>query len=157
MNISIIDIVVAAILVNTFVEFIILTFKRGGKYIREWYKNFKIGAYFMDIISAIIAVFLSTILTKNIKYQILLVIIIGLLHDSIFGYFVKNSGIKTGVINLFKNYANEVGVTILIVDAIMLVATLLFTYILRYYLNREVTILIGFIVFYIGLLIIYSF
>ena len=156
-TINIIELIVSAIIVDTVIGYYLLITNKGGRYIKEWYKMFTIGAYSMDILSIVFATYISVLLTDNIYKQLLLVICIGLVHDITFGYFVKNSKTKSKIINLFKNYANELGITILIVDSLMLISTLLLAYFMKKYLERDVILLIGIIVFYIGLLMVYSF
>ena len=154
---SFISLVFSAILVDTVIGYYLLLSNRGGKYIREWYNQFTIGAYIMDILSIVIGTFLATKISSGIYYQILTVVIIGLIHDITFGYFVNKIQSESKIINLFKNYANENGVNILIVDAIMLVATLLFS---NYFYKLTSNVIISFlsiITTYIGLFMIYSF
>jgi hypothetical protein len=154
---SLISLVFSAILVDTLIGYYLLLSNRGGKYIREWYNQFTIGAYIMDVLSIVIGTFLATKISSGIYYQILTVVIIGLIHDITFGYFVNKIQSESKIINLFKNYANENGVNILIVDAIMLVATLLFS---NYFYKLTSNVIISFlsiITTYIGLFMIYSF
>jgi hypothetical protein len=87
----------------------------------------------------------------------LAVVIIGLIHDTAFGYFINKIQSESKIINLFKNYANENGINILIVDVIMLVATLIFS---NYFYKLYPSVIISFlsiITTYIGLFMIYSF
>lgn len=154
---SLLSLVFSAILVDTIIGYYLLLSNRGGTYIKEWYKQFTIGAYIMDILSIIIGTYLATLTSNNIYYQIIAVTIIGLIHDTTFGFFVNKIQTKSKIINLFKNYANELGPVILIVDAFMLVSTLLLS---NYFYKLLPNILITFlsiIATYIGLFMIYSF
>jgi hypothetical protein len=154
---SLISLVFSAILVDTLIGYYLLLSNRGGKYIREWYNQFTIGAYLMDVLSIVVGTFLATKISSNIYYQILAVVIIGLIHDTTFGYFINKIQSESKIINLFKNYANENGINILIVDAIMLVATLIFS---NYFYKLYPSVIISFlsiITTYIGLFMIYSF
>jgi accessory gene regulator protein AgrB len=154
---SLVSLVFSAILVDTLIGYYLLLSNRGGNYIREWYKQFTIGAYLMDVLSIVVGTFLATNISSNIYYQILAVVIIGLIHDTSFGYFINKIQSDSKIINLFKNYANENGINILIVDAIMLVATLIFS---SYFYKLFPTVIISFlsiITTYIGLFMIYSF
>ena len=100
-NLSITTLAVSAIIVDTVIGYYLLITKRGGKYIKEWYKNFTIGAYVMDILSIVIGTYIATRLTSNFYHQIILVVIVGLIHDLSFGFFLNRSGIRTPVLNLF--------------------------------------------------------
>jgi len=85
---SVITLVVAAIIVENIVLFIIYFNKNSGQSIRQWYNQLTIGAYAMDITSATIGAFLATLLTSNYYTQLLFVVIIGLIHDISFGSFL---------------------------------------------------------------------
>jgi hypothetical protein len=147
----------SAILVDTIIGYYLLLSNRGGKYIKEWYNTFTIGAYVMDILSIIIGTYLATLFSNNIYYQVLTVVIIGLVHDISFGIFVNKIESKSKILNLFKNYSNELGSIILIVDALMLVSTLLLsTYSYKLLSNISITFL-SVVTSYIGLFMIYSF
>ena len=156
-NLSITTLAVSAIIVDTVIGYFLLITKRGGKYIKEWYKNFTIGAYVMDILSIVIGTYIATRLTNNFYHQIILVVIVGLIHDLSFGFFLNRSGIRTSVLNLFKNYADELGATILLVDALMLVSTIVLGYFLKEKLSKDNIIFSGIFTMYFGLLMIYSF
>ena len=156
-NHSILTLTVSAIIVDTIIGYYLLITKRGGKYIKEWYKLFTIGAYIMDILSIVIGTYIATLLSNDLYKQLAIVILVGLIHDLSFGYFVSNYGIKSKILNLFNNYAKELGVTILIVDAFMLVSTLILSYILNNNLSYNNISFLGILTFYIGLLMIYSF
>jgi hypothetical protein len=154
---SFISLVFSAILVDTVIGYYLLLSNRGGKYIREWYNQFTIGAYLMDVLSIVIGTFLATKISNDIYYQILAVVIIGLIHDTTFGYFVNKIQSESKIINLFKNYANENGINILIVDAFMLVATILFSNYFYKLFPTAIILFLSIITTYIGLFMIYSF
>jgi hypothetical protein len=90
--------------------------------------------------------------------QLLYVVIIGLVHDISFALFLNNVNTKTSkVLEFFKNYAKEYGKKILVVDALMLVSTLLVSNFLLNTFSNVSIIFLGVLTFYIGLLIVYSF
>ena len=154
---SILSLVFSAILVDTVIGYYLLLSNRGGTYIKEWYKQFTIGAYIMDILSIVIGTYLATLISKNIYYQVLAAVIIGVIHDTVFGFFVNKIKTESKILNLFKNYANELGPLILIVDAFMLVSTLLLSnYFYKLFPNTLITFF-SIISTYVGLFMIYSF
>ena len=154
---SILSLTFSAILVDTVIGYYLLLNNKGGRYIREWYKQFTLGAYLMDVLSIIIGTYLAILTTDDIYYQIFTVIIIGLIHDITFGFFVNKVQSESKILKLFKDYANELGPTILIVDAAMLVSTILLSrYFYKLLSNVTITIL-SVITTYIGLYMIYSF
>lgn len=156
-NLSLTTLTVSAIIVDTVIGYYLLITKRGGRYIKEWYKTFTIGAYTMDVLSIVIGTYIATSLTNNLYKQLLFVIIVGLIHDISFGVFLSKTNVKSTVLDLFRNYANELGTTILIVDAFMLVSTILLAHFLKSNLSITNISYLGIVTLYIGLLMIYSF
>lgn len=156
-NLSLTTLTVSAIIVDTVIGYYLLITKRGGRYIKEWYKTFTIGAYTMDVLSIVIGTYIATSLTNNVYKQLLFVIIVGLIHDISFGVFLSKTNVKSTVLDLFRNYANELGTTILIVDAFMLVSTILLAHFLKSNLSITNISYLGIVTLYIGLLMIYSF
>ena len=154
---TIITLAVAAIIVDTIGGYILLLTK-SGKTIREWYSKFTIGAYTMDIASLTIGTYLATLLTPNFYMQLLYVIIIGLIHDTSFALFLNSINTKSSkILEFFKDYAKEYGKKILLVDALMLVSTLLVSnYLFNTFSNVNIVFL-GVVTFYFGLLMVYSF
>ena len=157
-NHSIETLIVAAIIVDTIVCYLLLFNKKSGKSIRQWYKEFTIGAYVMDITSLIIGTYLATLLSTDFYMQLFYVVIIGLIHDVSFFTFLNNVNNKSSkVLEFFKNYAKEYGKQILVVDALMLISTLLVSnYLLNNFSNDNI-IFLGVLSSYIGLLMVYSF
>jgi len=156
-NHTILSLALSAIIVDTIIGYYLLLFNSGGVYIKEWYNKFNIGAYIMDILSIIIGTYLSTMISDNILVQIISVVIIGLVHDISFGCFVNKVETESKILTLFKNYANELGTNILIVDAFMLVSTLILSHFFSKVLCFSTSIILSITVFYIGLFMIYSF
>lgn len=156
-NIPISNILVSASVVDTIIALYLLLAKRGGKSIKQWYKDLGISAYSMDVLSLTFGVYIAMNLSKDIKKQILFVVLIGLIHDISFGYFLKNKKIKGPVMTIFRNYALENGFNILWVDALMLVVTLILTYFLTKNFKQQNIFFIGVLSFYIGLLVVHSF
>ena len=154
---TIITLAVAAIIVDTIGGYILLLTK-SGKTIREWYSKFTIGAYTMDIASLTIGTYLATLLTPNFYMQLFYVIIIGLIHDTSFALFLNSINTKSSkILEFFKDYAKEYGKKILLVDALMLVSTLLVSnYLFNTFSNVNI-IFLGVVTFYFGLLMVYSF
>jgi hypothetical protein len=154
---TIITLAVAAIIVDTIGGYILLLTK-SGKTIRQWYNQFTIGAYSMDIASLTIGTYLATLLTPNFYIQLLYVIIIGLIHDTSFALFLNSINTKSSkILEFFKDYAKEYGKKILLVDALMLVSTLLVSnYLFNTFSNVNIVFL-GVVTFYFGLLMVYSF
>ena len=155
---SITTLIIAGIIVENIVLYMLFFNKNSGKTIRQWYNQFTIGAYTMDITSAIIGSYLAILLTPNFYMQLVYVVIIGLIHDTSFGLFLNSINTKSSkVLQFFKDYAKEYGKKILLVDAAMLISTLFVSnYLLNTFSNVN-TIFLGVVTFYFGLLMVYSF
>ena len=126
--------------------------------IRQWYNEFTIGAYTMDIASVLIGTYLATLFTSNLYLQLLCVVIIGLIHDISFGMFLNSINTKSSkILEFFKKYAKEYRKKILFVDALILVSTLLVSNFLFNYLSNANIAFLGVLFLYIGLLFVYSF
>jgi SNF family Na+-dependent transporter len=154
---NIITLAVGAIIVDTIVGYILLLTK-SGKTIRQWYSQFTIGAYTMDIASLVIGTFLATLLTTNYYLQFVYVVIIGLIHDTSFALFLNNVNTKgSKIFQFFKDYAKEYGKKILLVDALMLISTLVVSNVLINTFSNTNIIFLGVLFSYFGLLMVYSF
>jgi len=154
---NIITLAVGAIIVDTIGGYILLLTK-SGKTIREWYNKFTIGAYSMDIASLVIGTFLATLLTTNYYLQFVYVVIIGLIHDTSFALFLNNVNTKgSKILQFFKDYAKEYGKKILLVDALMLISTLVVSNVLINTFSNTNIIFLGVLFLYFGLLMVYSF
>ncbi len=157
-NHSITTLIVAALIVENFVLLSLYFNKNSGKTIRQWYSQFTIGAYIMDVMSAIIGAFLATLLTSNYYMQFVLVVIIGLIHDISFGLFLNSINTKNSkILDFFKNYAKEYGKKILFVDALILVSTLAISNNLLKKFSYNIIVFFGFLFSYFSLLLVYSF
>jgi hypothetical protein len=155
---SITTLIIAGIIVENIVLYIIYFYKKSGKTIRQYYREFTIGAYSMDITSAIIGSYLAILLAPNFYMQLVYVVIIGLIHDTSFGLFLNSINTKSSkILQFFKDYAKENGKTILIVDALILLSTLLVSNFLYKTLSNTIIIFLGILFTYIGLLFVYSF
>jgi len=154
---TILTLIVAAVIIDTIGGYILLL-RKNGKTIREWYSKFTIGAYTMDIASLTIGTYLATLLTPNFYMQLVYVVIIGLIHDTSFAIFLNSVNTKSSkILEFFKDYAKEYGKKILLVDALMLVSTMLVSnYLLNTFSNANI-IFLGVLTFYFGLLMVYSF
>jgi hypothetical protein len=149
---------VGAIIVECFILGLIYFTALTRITIRQWYNEFTIGAYTVDIASVLIGTYLATLFTSNLYLQLLYVVIIGLIHDISFGMFLNSINTKSSkILEFFKKYAKEYGKKILFVDALILVSTLLVSNFLLNYLSNANIAFLGVLFLYIGLLFVYSF
>lgn len=153
------SIVAAALGVEVVMLAILYIGNIGGKNIRRWYSELGASAFLMDVLSLIFAVWLASYFAKTLPYQIGMVILIQLLHDVPMGYLVNT--VKRGgpLLDLWKDYAKEMGVKILVVDAILLVSTLVVAYVIENYIKIKDEILYFLIATfsYVSLFLVHSF
>ena len=157
-NHTILTLAVAAIIVESIGLILIYFTALTRKTIRQWYNEFTLGAYTMDITSVLIGTYLATLFTSNLYLQLVCVVIIGLIHDISFGMFLNSINTKSSkILEFFKKYAKEYGTKILLVDALILVSTLIISnFLLNNFSNTNIAFL-GVLFLYIGLLFVYSF
>ena len=157
-NHTITTLITGALIVEYFILVSLYFNKNSGKTIRQWYNQFTIGAYAMDVTSATIGAFLATLVTSSYYLQLLCVLLIGLIHDLLFGLFLNSVNTKSSkVLEFFKNYAKEYGKKILFVDALILLSTLLVSNYLLNTFSNTIIIFLGIVFSYFSLLMVYSF
>ena len=120
-------------IITDLVAIILILFKFvKTKSLIKWYRKFHILAFMADILS----ITLGMIIAKNIYYKIfdkylllyfiILVVLVQLTHDSLFGLFVyKFPKNKSQIIDIFKDYSDELSYSILFYDSSMMVLTVL--------------------------------
>ncbi len=157
-NHTILTLAVGAIVVETIGLILIYYTALTRKTIRQWYNEFTLGAYTIDITSVIIGTYLATLLTPNLYLQLLCVVIIGVIHDTSFGSFINSINTKSSkILEFFKKYAKEYGAKILVVDALILVSTLIVSNVLINYFSSANIAFLGVLFSYVSLLFVYSF
>ena len=103
----------------------------NGKALTLWYKKFTLGAVIADVLILVIGFIIAYYIynyffkTYNIFLFILIVIIVQLIHDSLFGLIISNYTGNSEILKVFKMYIKEINYKILLVDASMLVSTVL--------------------------------
>jgi hypothetical protein len=157
-NHTILTLAVGSIIVETIGLILIYYTALTRKTIRQWYNEFTLGAYTIDITSVIIGAYLATLLTPNFYLQLLCVAIIGIVHDTSFGFFINSINTKSSkILEFFKKYAKEYGAKILLVDALILVSTLTVSNVLINYVSSANIAFLGVLFSYVSLLFVYSF
>jgi hypothetical protein len=131
-----VNIVLAVILVDIF-AMILARNNIAGNVINEWYNKFTFGAFVADIASICFGIFLSLFLFKNVFPKnsftpvnfIVCVVLIQLLHDLLFSIVIRSYPSRQNkMMDLFKSYVNENSWKILLVDAIMMISSVLLIY-----------------------------
>ena len=126
-------IILAVILVDL-IAIVLARQHLAGKVILEWYQKFTLGAFLSDVGSIVFGVLLSLLLFKyvfpkgwfTLPHFLLTVVSIQLIHDLTFSmvikYFPRGQNV---MMDMFKKYVNENGWKILLVDASMMVGSVL--------------------------------
>lgn len=126
-------IILAAIIVD-FIFLVLSRYNWFRKVIIEWYDTFGISAFIADICSIMFGVFLTLYLFKNFipnKYftlqnVLLTVVLIQMTHDLLFAYLITSQKSSTNsMINVFRKYIDENSWYILLIDATMMISTVL--------------------------------
>jgi hypothetical protein len=100
--------------------------------LNEWYNRFGLLAVIADVLSIVIGIIIARFLYSFIfkEYSLilflLLTVFVQIIHDlsfaALFNSIPRN---KSSILDVFKDYAKEVGVTILFADALMMISTIL--------------------------------
>ena len=143
-------IITAALIVDMIVLFCIVFEYIEIPSLTEWYKKFGVFAVLADVLSIVIGVILArfvySALFKNYSIGLFLIItcIIQLTHDLLFaGFFNSVPRYSSAILDVFKDYANEVGPTILLADAAMMISTVLIASIIaRWKTNSNIILLV---------------
>ena len=155
-------IITSALIVDMVILFRIVYGYIKIKSLNEWYNKFGLLAVVADVLSIVIGIILARFIYPFLftKYSLILFLIlicfIQVIHDVLFYLFF--TGIprnKSAILDVFKDYANEVGIKILFVDGLMMVSTvLLASYLATLNTNSNIIILI--VLLYILPYVLYS-
>jgi hypothetical protein len=140
----------AALIVDLIV---VLMLQKGiikSKVLAKWYRSFHLGAFMADVLSLVIGVVIARFIYTffGLKWNILLFLVIAVLvqlcHDLIFAkfFYTVPRGLSA-ILDVFKDYANELGLVILRADAEMIIGTVLLGSLLsNMNLNNNIILLI---------------
>jgi hypothetical protein len=131
-------IILAVVLIDLF-AMIIARNNIAGQVINKWYDRFTLGAFTSDVASICFGIFFSFFLFKFVLPKdsftlttfIISVVIIQLVHDIIFSLIIKAYPPNNNkMMDLFKGYVNENSWKILLVDASMMILSVILIYLL---------------------------
>lgn len=108
-----------------------------GTVVNEWYDQFSMGAYVTDVASMSFGIFLALLLFQYVLPKssftpvnfVISVVVIQMTHDLLFGALVR--AYRKGshrMMDMFKRYVGDHGWKILIVDAVMMISSVLLVY-----------------------------
>jgi len=151
-----------AILTDIFVLLQVIFGLIKSKSLRNWYNLFNLSAFITDVLSIVIGVIISRYLYPlifedyNIYYFLILTVIIQLIHDLIFSlFFTSVPRGKSKMLDVFKDYGNELGFQILIADGLMMISTIILGgFLANYSINFNIILIIS--LMYISQYLLYS-
>jgi uncharacterized protein YacL len=123
---NILDIAIAATIVD-FSTIVLSKFFNMGKSLDKWYSKFGLTAVLSDVLVIVLGVQLALFIEPKIAVQYLaaIAVCIQIIHDILF-YFLVIETIPTGqneMIDLFKEYASENSLKIVVYDSLMIGTT----------------------------------
>jgi hypothetical protein len=126
----------------------IILLKNGiikSKSVEKWYSTYGIAAGIADVLSVVIVIIIARFLyfkiftKENLLYLIGLTVLVQWVHDILFYLLFKS--IPRGVsriMDTFKDYANELGSSILFADSLIMISTILLaTYFTTFNVNNN--------------------
>jgi hypothetical protein len=151
-----------AILTDMFVLLLVIFGFIKSKSLKKWYNLFNLSAFIADVLSIVIGVIISRYLYPLIfdKYDlfnfIFLTVIVQLTHDLLFSkFFYSVPRGNSLMLDVFKDYGNELGGKILVADASMMISTIILGGIFASYsINFNIILIIS--LMYIAQYLLYS-
>jgi hypothetical protein len=144
---------------------VILLLKNGAfksKYLEKWYSTYGFAAGLADVLSIVIVIIFTRFLyfkiftKENLLYFIGLTVLVQWVHDILFYFLFRYipRGVS-GIMDTFKDYANEHGSSILVADSLMMISTILLaTYFTSFNVNHNIVLFI--VALYLIVYFIYS-
>lgn len=106
-----------------------------GKYLKKYYRDYGITAVLLDVLIIAIGFIIARVLypmifsTWSIWKFIALLVVIQICHDVLFYLFFRSIDYgKYKLIDMFKDYANEVAAGAIIGDSVMMILSALIAY-----------------------------
>ena len=151
-----VDLVAGALAVDTATVAFLQSTGFGGARVREWYRTLRVGAYAMDVLSLIIGTYVAVRVVNELWAQLLIAVAVQLVHDVLFGAFLRTRAAKGPLMDLFRRYAAEMRWHVLWADALMMVLTVLSAHAVSY-LPANDAALVACVAAYVGLVLVHSF
>jgi hypothetical protein len=143
-------IITAALIIDMIILLRIDTGYINIKSLNVWYNKFGIMAVVADVLSIVIGIIIARFLytTFFTSYSIIsfvvLICIVQIIHDVSFAaFFNQIPRNKSAILDVFKDYAKELGIVILAADAAMMILTILLaSWLATFQTNTVIVILI---------------
>lgn len=151
-----------AVLIVEFIVIFMSKYSFNYSSLNTWYKNFGILAIGSDVLIILIVIALTRYIYTYMKlnnplYFMLILVAFQLFHDIVF-YLTVIKPIPKGhnsMIDVFKNYSEEVGARILVADALMMIFSILIASLLKSN-SAHLTLFIGLVTAYAICYIVYT-
>jgi uncharacterized protein YacL len=126
------SIINGAIITDLAVIFLVIIGHIQSKTLKEWYHKYGLSSVMADVLSIVIGIIIAQYIYPfifrdfNIVLFCILAVVVQLIHDILFAQFFNwiPRG-KSAILDTFKDYAKEMGLTILLADASMIVSTVI--------------------------------
>ena len=117
-------VVTAAILVDVVVPLVVIhPMGQRSASLAKWYRTFGASAVAMDVLSMTWGTLPAFSLSRSLGVRVLVAVLIQMVHDVAFAVVVRRYAGSNRLLALFNEYAEEHGRWILLIDAIMMVLT----------------------------------
>lgn len=156
-------ILVASIIIDLIVIAYTLSSFATTQNLKLWYAKYTFGAFIADVLSVVIGLIIARYLYPYIFSEwklwkfIILAVLVQITHDLLFyGFFSSIPRGKSGIMDLFKNYAKELKGFAIFGDSLIIIGTILIaSYLANQSINTNLILLI--IGLYILPYLLYSF
>ena len=143
-------IVTGALIVDMVILFRIVIGLINIKSLNIWYNKFGLLAVVADVLSIVIGIIMSRFLYSFLfkEYSLITFLVltcaVQFIHDILFALFFNSiPRNKSIILDVFKDYAREVGIQILFVDALMMISTILIaSYLATWSTNSQIIVFI---------------
>jgi hypothetical protein len=156
------DITIGSLVTDIIIMTLFLLGILESKVVRIWYKKFGFGAVLADVTIIMLGITTTYFLYPYIFSEFSLIKFIGLalliqiIHDFTFGNIVSRIETDSPILNVFKIYAKNVGVTAIATDSIMIISSILImTFIKDFSMDFKLNILV--LSLYVLTFILYSY
>ena len=129
--INYVPILTSSIIVDLIVMFITLNFA-SSIYLKKWYKTYNLAAVLADVLSVVIGILIARYIYSyffkkwSIWKFLLIVLGVQIIHDILFyNIFTLIPRGKSAIMDLFKDYAKELGGFAIFGDSLIIIVTVL--------------------------------
>ena len=112
-----------------------------SKYLKLWYEKYRLSAVIADVLILLIGIIITRYIftSYNLEYNLIsfigITLIVQIIHDILFYIFFKNLPLgKNKMLDLFKDYAKEVGYNAILGDSFMIIIAIIFSI---YFFNKS--------------------